>query len=78
MNVNERDLIADQAKQIYFLKNKVEDYEQALKAIKNVTVCIGGPLNDNVLGYSKEQLGPFSRILNRCEEVLRYYDDGDE
>ena len=75
MNINERDLIADQAKQIFYLKNKVEDYEHALQAIRSVTVCIGGPLNDNVLGYSKEQLGPFSRILSRCEEVLRYYDE---
>jgi hypothetical protein len=33
-------------------------------------ICIGGPLNDNKLGYSKEQLVTFQKMLDVIEEGL--------
>lgn len=32
--------------------------------IRSILYCIGGPLNDNVLNYSKEQLSTFFRIAD--------------
>jgi len=64
--VKESTLIARQALEIAELKEQVANYQAALKDIKMILVCIGGPLNDNVLGYSRKQLTTFYNI----EEVL--------
>jgi hypothetical protein len=35
--------------------------------ITKVLACVGGPLNDNVLQYSNEQLKPLQKILELSE-----------
>lgn len=65
--VTESELIARQAMQIETLKDQVDDYEKRLAAIHREITGIGGPLNDNVLGYSNRQLMPFSRILDTVD-----------
>lgn len=45
--------------------------EDKLKRIRLQLICIGAPLNDNFLRYSKEQLKPFGKIqdiLNGCTD----------
>ncbi len=53
------ELIARQAKKIEELQDTIEDYEETIRNVMNAMVCIGGPLNDNKLGYTKEQLRIF-------------------
>ncbi len=60
------ELIARQAKELEELKDKLKSREKDLRSIKMELICIGGPLNDNVLLYSKEQLKPFFRIYDHC------------
>lgn len=62
-------LIAQQARRIADLEQLVESYRTAAKAIEIEMVGIGGPLNDNFLGYSPRQLGPFGRILVLVEAI---------
>lgn len=49
------------------LKQRVKGYKEAMDKIDKTLHCIGGPLNDNFLGYSREQLKPFFRIA----EIIR-------
>ena len=56
------ELIAKQALEIAELRVKVADHERRLRDIDLTLHCIGGPLNDNVLGYTPKQLGPFRRM----------------
>lgn len=58
----ESQFIAKQAMEIDALKAQVADFQQRIECIRLILVCIGGPLNDNVLGYTAKQLGPFFRI----------------
>lgn len=60
-------LIARQAKQLEELKDDVADLSNRLKQIRLNIICIGGPLNDNKLHYSHEQLRVFSKILEWAE-----------
>lgn len=55
-------LIAQQSLEIASLKERISLYEECCKKIHLECVAIGAPLNDNKLGYSREQLGPFNRI----------------
>lgn len=55
-------LIARQAKDIAELRERVTAYEQSAMRIRLMLVCIGGPLNDNKLRYTPEQLVIFARI----------------
>ncbi len=60
--MTEAELIARQAKQIEELRDEVDDLKaRANKALMHI-YCIGGPLNDNKLGYSRAQMVTFSRI----------------
>lgn len=64
----ETQLIAEQALKIDALEKKVADYQARMKAITMECICIGGPLNDNKLGYTRVQMMPFSRILAQAED----------
>jgi hypothetical protein len=66
--VNDSLLIAQQARKIAELKETVTRLKEAIDSVRNNLYCIGGPLNDNKLGYTKEQLAPFFRIANLTEE----------
>lgn len=64
-------LIASQELEIQNLKQQVTLKDEALSTISNLLTCIGGPLNDNKLGYSKEQLVTFNKIFT----VILNHDD---
>jgi len=60
-------LIAKQQLEVESLKEKIKITDDCRKKIFSVLYSTGGPLNDNILGYSKEQMEPFmeiSEILN--------------
>jgi hypothetical protein len=63
------ELIAMQARRIEKLKAELADYKEAMGQIRLRLYCIGGPLNDNVGGYSKAQLGTFFDIAKHVIEA---------
>lgn len=60
--MEDTELIAKQARQIAELEESIAYYKAANKAIHMIIFGVGGPLNDNKLGYSKAQMWPFSDI----------------
>jgi hypothetical protein len=69
--MNDTEMIAIQARKIVELELDIAMTIDQLARIKVVLVRCGGPLNDNFLQYSKEQLKPFFRIqdiLNGCTD----------
>jgi hypothetical protein len=67
--VNDSELIAQQARRIADLQERLMDFEEAADTIRNVVYCIGGPLNDNKLGYTREQMINFDRIVKALPNV---------
>ena len=63
-------LIADQAKQLWDANKRIKRMKYCLKTINKSLICVGGPLNDNVLQYSKEQLTLFFRIQRLANEDI--------
>jgi len=57
--VTEIELIARQAIEIAELREENNRLERNIMAVMNIMCCIGGPLNDNKLQYSTEQLETF-------------------
>ncbi len=62
------ELITKQQLEIEELKIRVEDYQDMSNSIHNLIYCIGGPLNDNKLQYSKKQLSTFLAIAREIQE----------
>lgn len=60
--MTEAELIARQAKQLEELRDEVADLKERARRARLHIYCIGGPLNDNKLGYSKPQMVTFARI----------------
>mgnify|MGYP003347382800 CR=1 FL=1 len=61
------EMIAGLTKENYTLKKELKEYKDNAKRVRNMLVCIGGPLNDNYHQYNKDQLKIFwtiDRILN--------------
>jgi len=56
------EIIARQARVIEELKEQVSILERNKKDALGHIFCIGGPLNDNKLGFSKQQMVTFARI----------------
>jgi hypothetical protein len=65
--MNEQDVIARQAVKIERLEAENERLSNNILRATSHIVCIGGPLNDNKLSYSKEQLYTFWRIKGELE-----------
>ena len=65
--MTEQELIARQAKQIEELRDEVDDLKERSKKACMHIYCIGGPLNDNKLGYSKPQMLTFFRIAQELD-----------
>ena len=65
--MTEAELIARQAKQIEELRDEVVDLRRRADKARSHIYCIGGPLNDNRLGYSKPQMVTFSRIADALD-----------
>jgi hypothetical protein len=61
--MTDAELIARQAKLIEEMRDKIAELHEGIRKACLHIVCIGGPLNDNKLHYSKEQLVIFQRIL---------------
>lgn len=66
--MTEAELIARQAKQIEELRDEVADLRERVRLALAHIYCIGGPLNDNKLGYSKPQMVTFARISKELGE----------
>ena len=49
---------------------RIVELEGALRDIELFLICIGGPLNDNVMQYSADQLKIFFRIINTIKDVI--------
>ena len=62
--MTEAKLIARQALRIMELEDIEMDLRSRISKAKMRMYCIGGPLNDNRLGYSNAQLVTFQRILD--------------
>ena len=69
MKIEDR-LIASQAKDIFEKDARIVELEGALRDIELFLICIGGPLNDNVMQYSADQLKIFFRIINTIKDVI--------
>lgn len=67
MNYSDVEVIAAQAKIIFQLNNQLSNLKLRLHKIQTELVCIGGPLNDNVLNFSKTQKLVCQRILDEAE-----------
>lgn len=52
------------------LKKELKDAHEALGSISSMLFSIGGPLNDNVRQYNKEQLRIFFRINDEIRSVI--------
>jgi hypothetical protein len=61
-------LIARQARQLEELRDEVADLKERATNARAHIFCIGGPLNDNKLGFSREQMGTFQRIAEELGE----------
>lgn len=62
--MTESELIAKQALQIANLEERLNECDSRLDSIHRMLVCIGGPLNDNVLQFN----GPQLKLLHRINE----------
>lgn len=61
--MTKNDIIAIQAVKIEKLKRQIKMDKEAKDIVFNIIYGIGGPLNDNKLCYSKEQMKDFWEIV---------------
>mgnify|MGYP001331163784 CR=1 FL=1 len=61
------ELIARQAKQLEELRDENANLKECARKVKAIIYCIGGPLNDNVMGYTKNQMTTFFEIVEELE-----------
>lgn len=62
--MNDIEVIARQAKQIEELRDEVEGFKERIRKGASHIYCIGGPLKDNRLGFTKEQIATFREIAS--------------
>lgn len=67
--MNEVELIARQAKQLVETQDALDDLRERVRRARLHIYCIGGPLNDNKLGYTKPQMVTFSRIADELGDA---------
>lgn len=65
----EVELIARQAKQLVETQDELDDLKERVRRALSHIYCIGGPLNDNKLGYTKPQMVTFARIADELGGV---------
>ena len=68
MTLTDAETMARQAKQIMELSDEVESLKNRMSRARLYIICIGGPLNDNKLHYTGDQLVTFSKILEELED----------
>jgi hypothetical protein len=66
--ISKDELISRQAKQIAELSDEVKDLRERAKQVRQYIYCIGGPLNDNKLLYTRAQMVIFQRIADELGE----------
>lgn len=59
------ELIAKQQLEIEELKDRLNEMRESMRKINNALFCIGGPLNDNKLGFTHDQKVYLSRHIDR-------------
>ena len=64
------ELIIKQQLQIESLKQREIEFTKSANDITMSIVCIGAPLNDNILGYTHKQLKIFSDIKYKLEGFI--------
>jgi hypothetical protein len=62
--MTDEQLLLQQARRIASLEEELAARKEAEHRIYMTIYGIGGPLNDNKFGYTKEQLFPFARIAD--------------
>jgi len=62
------ELVARQARRIAELEDALAEYRKDAAAIRTHIYCCSGPLNGNVLGYSREQMTTFFRIAQHVRD----------
>lgn len=55
------------SRQLGELRDEVVDLKERSRIAKSYIYCIGGPLNDNKLGYSRAQMLTFVWIANALD-----------
>ena len=63
------EIILKQVKRIHELEEELEDCKAAISRVHRTLYAIGGPLNDNKLGFSNEQLGEFRAIAGAIDGI---------
>lgn len=63
------ELIARQALQLEELRDEVANLRERMHRAWSHIYCIGGPLNDNKLGYTRDQMATFARIADEIGDV---------
>jgi hypothetical protein len=76
--VTNEQLIARQAKIIEEQKDQLLHVISCVKSAKIKIIGIGGPLNDNYLGFNSKQLKLFALILEELEDCLSIQEYEDE
>lgn len=67
--MNDEEMIASQGRTIMENEEHLRDLKRAgMKAIEHI-VGVGGPLHDNALHYTQEQLAVFHRIMTELEDA---------
>jgi len=66
--LTDTEVICRQGMKIESLEERLLLLERAIEDAKMYIYCIGGPLNDNKLNYSKNQLTTFANIAN-CLDI---------
>lgn len=68
--MNDSEVIANQARKIEALEAEVKELARRNGKARGILTCIGGPINDNRLKYSKEQV----RELLLIDQALKGQD----
>jgi hypothetical protein len=67
--MTEIELIARQAKQLVETQDELDELRERVRRARLHIYCVGGPLNDNMLCYSKPQMVTFARIADELGDV---------
>lgn len=65
--MTKNETIARLARRVEKQRLKLNAYKAAARRVHSLIYCIGGPLNDNKLRYTKEQLLIFQQISRELE-----------
>ena len=65
--MTDAELIARQSKQLEELRDEVADLKERIRKARMHIYCIGGPLNDNRLGYSRPQMVTFALMAEELD-----------